>query len=223
MQNNYRDAALGAIDTSGYSDYEISRRSGIRTSSISRWRTGRTHPRKNSLRQLAAAIGTTVRFYSDGELDVAEFQQPKEGTRPSTARYEEVQTRTPHPVYTWTQILSDGGLSVAGRPQLEPVHKLAPVQEITDPTAFAVIVDIQKDRPIDPFIRFGDVFLVSPAATVRNGDHVLIKLNSGQVLVKQIRFLGDDLTLGDAGSSAEAKAKSLSVSFYHKIVYVRKR
>ena len=99
MSNNYREAVLAVIDASGYSDYEVSKRTGIRTSSISRWRTDRTSPRKNSLRVIAAALNTTVRFYSDGITESAEFQEPESqpSVKPTPLPKRELQ----HPVFTW--------------------------------------------------------------------------------------------------------------------------
>ncbi len=221
MKNNFREAALGIIDVSGYSDYEISKMTGIRTSSISRWRTERTHPRKNSLRILAAALNTTVRFYTDGITESAEFQEPQ--SAPEVRKDLPPLRQESHPVYTWSHAMTEDFFNSTGIPQGDPVHQLAALGEISDPTTFALILDVQKNTQVDPFFRFGDVLIISPTATVRNGDHVLIRLNSGEMYARKALLQGDDILLLDTNSSTSTKVNSLAVNFYHKIIYVRKR
>jgi SOS-response transcriptional repressor LexA len=111
----------------------------------------------------------------------------------------------------------------SGIPKGKAVHKLSAVGEVSDPTAFAVILDITKTDHLDPFIRFGDVLIISPAATAKNGDHVLLKLNSGELYFKKIYLQGDDVLITDSGPGNQLKLKSLSVKFYHKVLYLRKR
>jgi len=224
MKNNYREAALEIIDKSGFSDYEIARMTKIRPSSISRWRTGRTIPRKNSLRQLSAVLGASVRFYTDGMTHFAEFQDIPDSDSAARVSYEDHQRQAvPHPVFTWTQLQATNFFSSGGIPQGDPIHKLPPIAEVNDPTAFAIIRDVQRDVPVDPFVRYGDVMIVSPTATVRNGDHVLARLNSGDIIVRRIEFQGDDVAFSNTGAAAIERVKALAIAFHHKIVYVRKR
>jgi len=224
MKTNYRQAVLSAIDESGFSDYEIARMTKIRPSSISRWRTGRTTPRKNSLRLLAGVLGTSVRFYTDGMTQFAEFQEIPPGERPGSARYEDhAPAANPIPVFTWTQIQSENFFSGNGIPKGDPVHQLPPIAELNDPTAYAVIRDVQREIPMDPFLRYGDVIIISPTATIRNGDHVLARLNDGTLLARRIQLREDDILFSDTGSETGERHKALAVSFQHKISYIRKR
>lgn len=55
---------------------------------------------------------------------------------------------------------------------------------VADEKAYAL--EIQGDSML-PLYRDGDVIIVSPAATVRRGDRVVVKTTEGEVLAKQLR------------------------------------
>jgi len=55
------------------------------------------------------------------------------------------------------------------------------VPGVTDPNAYAL--EITGDSMM-PVYREGDIIIVSPAATVRKGDRVVVRLNDGQVMAK---------------------------------------
>jgi phage repressor protein C with HTH and peptisase S24 domain len=59
-----------------------------------------------------------------------------------------------------------------------------PFPQMNDPHAYAL--EISGDS-MKPAYRDGDVIVVSPAATVRRGDRVVVKTTDGEVIVKELR------------------------------------
>ena len=52
-----------------------------------------------------------------------------------------------------------------------------------DPPAYAL--EVSGDS-MEPLYRDGDIVIVSPAASVRRGDRVVVKTTEGEVMVKQL-------------------------------------
>ena len=59
-----------------------------------------------------------------------------------------------------------------------------PFPDVGDPHAYAL--EISGDS-MDPVYRDGDIVIVSPAASVRRGDRVVVKTLKGEVMAKQLR------------------------------------
>ena len=59
-----------------------------------------------------------------------------------------------------------------------------PFPDVGDPHAYAL--EISGDS-MDPVYRDGDIVIVSPAASVRRGDRVVVKTVNGEVMAKQLR------------------------------------
>ena len=59
-----------------------------------------------------------------------------------------------------------------------------PFPDVGDPHAYAL--EISGDS-MDPVYRDGDIVIVSPAASVRRGDRVVVKTVKGEVMAKQLR------------------------------------
>jgi phage repressor protein C with HTH and peptisase S24 domain len=59
--------------------------------------------------------------------------------------------------------------------------KNAKLQSVTDKAAYAL--EITGDSML-PVYRQGDTIVVSPAATIRKGDRVVVRTNDGQVMAK---------------------------------------
>ena len=55
------------------------------------------------------------------------------------------------------------------------------MQGVTDPSAYAL--EITGDSMM-PVYREGDFIVVSPSATIRKGDRVVVRTNDGQVMAK---------------------------------------
>lgn len=58
-----------------------------------------------------------------------------------------------------------------------------PFPEVGDPHAYAL--EVSGDS-MEPLYRDGDRVIVSPAASVRRGDRVVVRTNEGEVMVKQL-------------------------------------
>ena len=71
----------------------------------------------------------------------------------------------------------DGGYPVGG--SWDEVS----LPEIADPNAYAL--EISGDS-MEPVYRDGDQVIVSPSATIRRGDRVVVKTTQGEVMAKQL-------------------------------------
>jgi len=58
------------------------------------------------------------------------------------------------------------------------------VPGVTDPTAYCLEITGNSMLPV---YREGDIIIVSPKATVRNGDRVVVKTTDGKVLAKLLQ------------------------------------
>ncbi|NQV15035.1 helix-turn-helix transcriptional regulator [bacterium] len=222
MENNFRDFAINTIDELGLSDYEVAKLTGIKSSSISRWRTGKTTPRKNSLRHLAQLAGRQIKISkTDSGLSVDWVAEGQDTLVPYIPLQNIRQTVK---VYTWTQAGSKDFFRRNGSISQKPVHALKGIPDIEDPLAYSIIIDEERNALIDPYTRYGDVMIMSPAASVKNGDHVVARLVDGRVISRKIQFSDDNLFFTrHAGGAADFSVKAQAVSFYHKVVYIRKR
>ncbi len=222
MQNNFREFAVKTIDDLGLSDYEVAKLTGIKSSSVSRWRTGKTTPRKNSLRHLAQLAGRQIRFIkSESGVQVDWVAENDSHLMPYVPLQNIRQTVK---VYTWSQANSPDFFRRNGSIGQKPVHSLKGIPDVEDPLVYSIIIDDENNSLIDPYARYGDVLIVSPAASVKNGDHVVAKLNDGRLISRKIQFSDDNLFFTrHEGGAAEFSVRSHAVSFYHKVVYIRKR
>ena len=222
MENNFREFALKAIDELGLSDYEVAKLTGIKSSSVSRWRTGKTVPRKNSLRHLAQLAGRQIRFVKgDNHLHAEWLNEEQSQLRPYVPLQNVRQTVK---VYTWSQSSQAGFFRRNGSISQKPIHALKGIPDLEDPLAYSIIIDEENNRLVDPYTRYGDVMIISPAATVKNGDHVVAMLSDGRLISRKIRFAEENLFfLRHENEAADVSVKSEAVQFYHKVAYIRKR
>lgn len=222
MENNFREFALLTIDNLGLSDYEVAKLTGIKSSSVSRWRTGKTVPRKNSLRHLAQLAGKQIKFTKSADRIMVGWVDEGEGGLTPYVPLQNI--RQTVKVYTWSQAEGDGFFRRTGTISQKPVHSLKGIPDIEDSMAYSIIVDVDGNPLIDPYTRYGDVMIVSPAATVKNGDHVIAQLGDGRLISRKIQFSEDNLFFArHEGGVSDFSVKSHAVIFYHKVVYVRKR
>jgi phage repressor protein C with HTH and peptisase S24 domain len=122
---------------------------------------------------------------------------------PSTESVAKSLAATGTSVATFMNLLVDGGKQA---PQAVPLNGFAeagdggyfddggfpvgkgweeiPFPQVSDPHAYAL--EISGDS-MKPAYRDGDVIIVSPAATVRRGDRVVVKTKDDEVMVKELR------------------------------------
>ncbi|MCW5729179.1 MAG: helix-turn-helix transcriptional regulator [Alphaproteobacteria bacterium] len=87
------------------------------------------------------------------------------------------------PVIRLSDAAVAGRFTPAGRASGEGWDEIA-FPDLRDPEAFAIEI-VGGDA--EPVYRDGDVIVVSPAASIRRGDRVLVRLASGEILVTQLQ------------------------------------
>lgn len=94
-------------------------------------------------------------------------------------------TATPRtfPLIGMAQAGNDGFFDDAGYPTGGGWDEI-PFPDVGDPNAYAL--EISGDS-MEPVYRDGDMVVVSPKASVRRGDRVVVKAQSGEVLAKVLR------------------------------------
>ena len=115
------------------------------------------------------------------------------------------------------QSAKDGVFDPQGAPTNEGWDEiLAP--HIEDRKAFAL--EISGDR-YEPVYRDGDLIVVSPGASIRRGDRVLIKQHSGSVMICQlIRESARRIELAQVGNSAASTAvQNKDVAWMSRIIW----
>ena len=87
------------------------------------------------------------------------------------------------PLISLAQAGKDGYFDDAGFPAGNGWDEIA-FPGVNDEHVYALEV---SDSALEPVYRDGTVLVVSPAATVRRGDRVIVKMRNGEVLVKEMR------------------------------------
>src|SRR5271170_3907104 len=95
-------------------------------------------------------------------------------------------TRRRIPVLGYAQAGEPGMFDERGRPAGDAWDEAA-FPEIDDPGAFGL--EISGDS-MEPSYRDGDVIIVSPNASVRRGDRVVVRLKTGACMAKQLQRAG---------------------------------
>jgi phage repressor protein C with HTH and peptisase S24 domain len=90
------------------------------------------------------------------------------------------------PVIGYARACEPGRFDERGCPAGDAWDELA-FPEIADPDAFGLAVN---GNSLEPSYRDGDVIIVSPTATVRRGDRVVVRLKTGDVVAKRLQRLG---------------------------------
>lgn len=93
-----------------------------------------------------------------------------------------------------------------------------PFPELSDEHAYAL--EISGDSML-PVFRDGDRVIVSPAASLRRGDRVVVKTNAGEVMAKQLlRLTAQRIELKSLNPAYEDREFALSdVAFIHRIIW----
>lgn len=87
------------------------------------------------------------------------------------------------PLVAFAQAGLPGFFDEAGRPAGSGWDEI-PFPDLADPGVYAL--EIAGDA-MAPAYRDGDIVIVSPSASIRRGDRVVLKVRSGEVMVKQLR------------------------------------
>jgi phage repressor protein C with HTH and peptisase S24 domain len=90
------------------------------------------------------------------------------------------------PVIGYALAGEPGAFDDHGRP-LGDAWEAVPLPGIEDPAAFGL--EVSGDS-MEPSYRDGDVIIVSPTASVRRGDRVVVRLKGGDLIAKQLQRAG---------------------------------
>lgn len=155
----------------GFSASGLARRAGLDATSFNRSKRigpdGRKRwPSTESVSKVLAATGASLD-------DFLRLIEAREGP-----------VRTMIPLIGMTQagagrLFTDEGMPTAG-PGWEEIE----FPDLGDDRAFAL--EVQGDS-MAPLYRDGDVLIVSPSASVRKGDRVVVRLTAGEVLAKELK------------------------------------
>ena len=150
----------------------------------------------SALDRLAARAGLSPSGLAKSSgLDPTTFNKSKRITSdgrerwPSTESVAKALAATSTTVDTFVPLLgfaeagSGGYFDDGGFPVGEGWEKV-PSPTVTDEHAYAL--EISGDS-MKPAYRDGDVIVVSPGATIRKGDRVVVKTKNGEVMVKELR------------------------------------
>ncbi|HUC18592.1 MAG TPA: S24 family peptidase [Acetobacteraceae bacterium] len=112
---------------------------------------------------------------------------------------------------------SDGYFDTCGRPTGDAPGDFAH-PEIGDPAAYALAIG---DTEMAPVFRQGDIVIASPAAPVRRGDRVVVRLRKGALIARElVERAARRLVLRRFSPPQPIERFDLSeVSFLHRIVW----
>lgn len=155
----------------GFSASGLARRSGLDATSFNRSKRigpdGRKRwPSTESIAKVLTATGASL----DEFLRLIEVR-----TGP---------TRSMIPLVGMTQAGSGRLFTDEGMPTGGPGWEEIEFPDLADDRAFAL--EVQGDS-MAPLYRDGDVLIVSPSASVRKGDRVVVRLSAGEVLAKELK------------------------------------
>lgn len=157
----------------GYSASGLARRAGLDATSFNRSKRvgpdGRKRwPSTESISKVLAATGA-------GLDDFLRLVDSREGPAQATATV---------PLIGLTQAGSGRFFTDEGMPTGGPGWEEIEFPDLGEERAFAL--EVQGDSMM-PLYRDGDVLIVAPSASIRKGDRIVARLNSGEVLAKELR------------------------------------
>lgn len=190
----------------GYSPSGLARRAGLDPTTFNKSkriaRDGRPRwPSTESIAKILEATGATI----------GEFVSYV-GTVPSAGG-----AMRRIPVVAYAQAGAKGYFDEAGYPTGNGWDELL-FPEINDTHAYAL--EISGDA-MEPVYRDGDTLIVSPAASLRRGDRVIVKTTEGEIIAKQLARRGarklELLALNSAAPDRTLPTEQ--VAFIHRIIW----
>lgn len=121
------------------------------------------------------------------------------------------------PVMGYAQAGSSGYFDDAGYPAGSGWDELE-FPQVSDPHAYAL--EISGDS-MEPLYRDGDIIIVSPAASVRRGDRVVVRTKEGEVMAKQLaRMTATKIELQSLNAAHADRALSMAdVAWMARIIW----
>jgi phage repressor protein C with HTH and peptisase S24 domain len=121
------------------------------------------------------------------------------------------------PVIGYGQASAKGNFDEAGHPAGPGWDELM-FPDIADPHAYAL--EVAGDS-LEPIYRDGDTIIVSPEASLRKGDRVVVKTADGELIVKALARRGArKLELAGLNTSQSERSLAIeAVAFVHRIIW----
>lgn len=164
-------------------------------------------PSTESISKILAATGTSM----EGFTALVTGQPRAPARAPASAAPRRI------PLIGFAQAGASGYFDDAGYPIGGSWDEIA-LPEIPDPHAYAV--EISGDS-MEPVYRDGDTVLVSPAAPVRRGDRVVVRLSGGEVMAKELaRQTARKIDLASLNPAHPLRSVDVGeVTWMHRIVW----
>lgn len=111
---------------------------------------------------------------------------------------------------------TNSSFETGGRPSESTTNLMLP--GTNDPAAYALAV---ADEEMAPVFREGDIVIASPAATIRHGDRVVVRLSKGALFARELldRAARHLVLRSFAPPQAELRLETAEVAFLHRIVW----
>ena len=232
------EAVKNAINESGWTQARWSEILGVSSVQVNRWLNSEKdfNIHISNLERVADIMGKRIKWLNFGKTECEFVEIPKDELIPG-------QTLPPNPerpdgaiwsppdlkgksipVIGFAAAGSGGFYSDQGYPVGGFEEEITRPYDLKDITAYGLKIPSINGDSMKPFIRRGDIVIASPAATVINKDMVVVRLKDGQVMIKEIRFHGDDVELISYNKTFDTiKVKADDVQFYHKVVHIKKK
>lgn len=182
MQITLADRLRDARENKVLDQATLAAKVDVATRTLQRWEKGEQVPDSNYLLRLARYTGVRAEWLLTGEGEMYPTLSPKGKIIP--LRKEETLRKISLIDIPLLSSVPAGRTVAMFHP--EHVERYVTVDNVKDPTAFALIV---KGNSMAPKIEDGDIVVVSPQQEVRNGDICVVRVNDEDVL-KKVKFEG---------------------------------
>lgn len=123
------------------------------------------------------------------------------------------------PVVGLARAGKEGFFDDQGFPVGEGFRKIHRPYTVKDPNAYAVQIDGDS---MSPRVYKGDIVIVTPSHEVKNGDLAIARLNTGEVMLKEVRFQEPLVILTSVNPSHDPIAvKKKDLDFLHRVVMIK--
>lgn len=215
MKTTIGDRIRNARENKELDQGRLAARVDVATRTLQRWEKGEQVPDSNYLLRLARATGVRAEWLLLGTGEMYPAPPPKGKIIPL---HREHLLHNVHLVeIPLLSTVPAGKTAALFHP--EHVERYVTVDNVKDPTAFALVV---KGNSMAPRIEDGDIVVVSPQQEARNGDICVVRVSEEDVL-KRVKFEGQHVHLIPLNPDFEpVTVKKRDVNFVWKVVKVIK-
>lgn len=188
---------------------------GVATRTLQRWEKGEQVPDSNYLLRLARYTGVRAEWLLTGEGEM--YPTLPQRSKIIPLHREQVLKKVSLFDIPLLSSVPAGKTAVMFHP--EHVERYVTIDNVKDPTAFALVV---KGNSMSPRIEDGDIVVVSPQEESRSGDICVVRVNDEDVL-KKVKIEGTHLHLIPLNPQFEpVTVKKRDTTFLWKVIKVIK-